>query len=609
MARIPLWQSDPARLDRALSVLRGGGERLSAARAANVELATFLRWIDEAPPTLVRDRVEAAENAARSEGVRPAPFAPATGRAKKEGDRWAIVRDDAAKLGPGLFGLLLWVDALLTSKGFPPLSPWWRWTLGAFYALGIRWLVLLVGRRGGKSSTLCRVAVVEAIFGDHVLSPGDPLVWPIFSTDMAEARGRLRMIAAVLGVLGIEYAEGTIQGRPRITTTTIAGAPLEFRVYPATVAGASGFTAPGVTCDEEAKWRDEESGANPAREVLRAVRPTMATQPRAHGYRCSSAFAESGTHHEAVTSGDGALQVVARLGPFLDDARAGFYRVADLEVDPDAAHAIREHADALTESSTAIPSWVANPTIDPVATRVDEPDLLTWLREYGSVSSSAGEAIFFDAIHLARATSLTFRGAGDCFCALDPGTRRNAFALAIVRRIWIGASFVFVPVVLRQWIPVPGAPLDLRLVVLPEAAKLARSFGCDAWITDAHALTDVEIVGAEHGLATVVRAENEAFEREGRPVRDALHRGTVALSGCEGVEELIAELRGVRSKLAGGRQAMTWPESGDLHGDLARAWVSACAAAGAGIEVVEPIGIATLPGPYQTIDPRAQRVA
>lgn len=607
MARIPLWQSDPARVDRALDVLRGGGTRAAAARAANVGLETLLRWVDESYE--IRTKIEAAENNAREKGVRPAAIEPAKGKPKKEGERWSIVREEAAKLGPGIFGILLWVDGLLQTKGFPALSAWWIWILGAFYAAGLRWLILLVGRRGGKSSTLCRVAVVEALFGEHAVSPGDPLVWPIFSTDMAEARGRLRMISAVLSVLGIEHAEGSLQGRPRIITKTIADHDLEFRVYPATVAGASGFTAPGITCDEEAKWKDEESGANPAREVLRAVRPTMATQPRAHGYRCSSAFAESGTHHEAVTSGNTALQFVARLGPFVEEARRGFYLVADLEQDEDAAKAIRAHAEALTEDSPAIPSWIANPTLDPALTRLDEPDLLTWLREYGSVSSSAGEAIFFDAIHLARAASLTFRGEGETFCAIDPGTRRNAFALAIVRRIWTGAAFSFAPLALRQWIPAPGAPLDLRLVVLPEAAKLARSFGCDTWITDAHALTDVEIVGAEHGIATIVRAEGEAFEREGRPVRDGLHRGQVALAGCEGVEELIAQLRGVRSKLTGGRQVMTWPESGDLHGDLARAWVSACAAAGAGQEVNEPEPIATIPGPYQHVDPRARRVA
>lgn len=606
MARLPIWKTDPQRLARALEVLAHGGERASAARAASVGLETFLRWIDESPE--VRAQVESAEIGARSRGAKPL-IVEGRARPKVQNERWRSVREEAAALGPGLFGILLWVDRRLVEKGFPALSPWWVWVLGAFYLAGIRWLILLVGRRGGKSSTLCRVAVVEALFGDHAISPGDPLVWPIFSTDMAEARGRLRMIAAVLGVLGIEFAEGQLQGRPRIVTKTIADHDLEFRVYPATVAGASGFTAPGVTCDEEAKWKDEESGANPAREVLRAVRPTMATQARAHGYRCSSAFGAIGTHHEAITGGDSALHFVARLGPFLEEARRGFYAVADLEHSDEDAKTIRAHADGLTEDSPAIPSWIANPTLDPVATRLDEPDLSTWLREYGSVASSAGETAFFDALHLARAATLDLRGDGPCFCALDPGSRRNAFALAIVRRVWTGEAFAFAPVILRQWVPAPGAPLDLRLVVLPEAAKIARAYRCDTWITDAHALTEVEIVGAEHGIATVCRAEGEAYEAEGRPVRDALHRGQVSLAGCEGADELQAQLRGVRSRLAGGRQVMTWPESGDLHGDLARAWVSACAAAGAGQEVEEPQGIATLPGAYQAVDPRMRRAS
>lgn len=46
------------------------------------------------------------------------------------------------------------IDRALTSKGFPPLSPFWRETFGQFLQATKRQLVCRVGRRGGKSSEL-----------------------------------------------------------------------------------------------------------------------------------------------------------------------------------------------------------------------------------------------------------------------------------------------------------------------------------------------------------------------------------------------------------------------------------------------------------------------
>ena len=72
--------------------------------------------------------------------------------------------------------LLTHLDALdrtLVEAGFPAMSAWWRDALATFYASGRRQLVLRVGRRGGKSSTLSRVAVCEALYGEHPIPPGD----------------------------------------------------------------------------------------------------------------------------------------------------------------------------------------------------------------------------------------------------------------------------------------------------------------------------------------------------------------------------------------------------------------------------------------------------
>ena len=117
---------------------------------------------------------EAAARPARS--GRPArPLAPAD-RTRLEGADLMTVLSHVPTL-----------ERALVDAGFPAMTPWWRDALASFYESGRRQLVLRVGRRGGKSSTLCRVAVLEALFGEHYVPPGDVGVVAIISTSRDEA--------------------------------------------------------------------------------------------------------------------------------------------------------------------------------------------------------------------------------------------------------------------------------------------------------------------------------------------------------------------------------------------------------------------------------------
>lgn len=138
------------------------------------------------------------------------------------------------------------VDARLVAAGFPPTSPRWRATIERWYRSGKRQLVVRAGRRAGKSSTFSRLGVVEAIYGQHDVPPGD------------------------LGTVGV------------VSTRR----------------------------DEVAKWLDSDTGANPATEVLASVRPTMATQPNARIALSSSPMGRLDAHFDAFEEGDNALQTV-----------------------------------------------------------------------------------------------------------------------------------------------------------------------------------------------------------------------------------------------------------------------------------------------------------
>lgn len=255
---------------------------------------------------------------------------------------------------PAILRELPVLEKRLQAHGFPPMSPWWRDQFVVFYTAGVRQLVLRVGRRGGKSSSLCRVAVLEALYGDHDIPPGDVGVVAIVSTRRDEAQQRLRTIRAILDALGEEY-------KATAEAVTLTSRPVMFKVFAANVAAVSGFTAIAIIADEIAKWRDEDTGANPATEVLAALRPTMATQRNARIFLSSSPLGTEDAHATAFALGTTEFQIAA-------------------------------HAE----------SWVANPTVTEADTHALEPDPRIWAREYAAVPQ-AGVLGAFDPDDVARA--------------------------------------------------------------------------------------------------------------------------------------------------------------------------------------------------------------
>ncbi|HEX2669669.1 MAG TPA: hypothetical protein VHM25_02300, partial [Polyangiaceae bacterium] len=228
------------------------------------------------------------------------------------------------------------MDRALVAAGFPATSKWWRKEIERFMRSGRRRWVLRVGRRGGKSSTLCRLAVAWALFKAWFVPPGDIAVIPFLSTDRDEASSRLRTIRDILRVLDVKFDEPGEEVELRDT-------PLVFKVVTASIKGTVGFTAIAVFADEMARWESRDTAANPAQEVLGSLRPTMATQPLAFEVLSSSPWRSDDHHAQLFEAGE-------------------------------TSHQIASYA----------PTWIANPTITEEQTRQIEPDERVWAREYAA---------------------------------------------------------------------------------------------------------------------------------------------------------------------------------------------------------------------------------
>jgi hypothetical protein len=199
-----------------------------------------------------------------------------------------------------------------------------------------------------------------------------------------------------------------IHGAPTIELVDVHGNEVSFVSIAATIAGVSGPSALGGTVDEEAKLRDRTQNVNPSTEILASIAQMFRARDGVHAIRCSSAWKEAGSHYAAIKEGATSSTYIARIGEdFLKITLDGLVVVARWELlhggtdGVEAARKIRAHAATLDANSPNVPTWVANPTISALASRLqvqatpvdkDEgntPRWRIWLRENASVPMPA----------------------------------------------------------------------------------------------------------------------------------------------------------------------------------------------------------------------------
>lgn len=294
----------------------------------------------------------------------PRPAAPASE------DRHAAFVAECAKFAPGLYGALLWVESRCVAAGMHALDPQWLWHFREFYESGKMVDAGRFGLRAAKSVSVPRALVAEILYTDRRLEPGQVGVCPIMSVDKAEAADRFSTVRRILSACGLtdhtgkrtEEADGFVcagggSAALKITMQDLQGHDVEIRVYPASISGASGFTAIAGFLDELDLW-GKEGAANPADRVIEIVVTRFTTQPGARLHVMSATYHPTSAHAKMIAAGDTALQRVARLGA------AG---AAKDETDRRRLAAKIGSSDARLlapgdPNSTDVPSWVSNPT-------------------------------------------------------------------------------------------------------------------------------------------------------------------------------------------------------------------------------------------------------
>jgi hypothetical protein len=178
-----------------------------------------------------------------------------------------------------------------TDRQAPPAAP-------------VREVALPVGRRAGKSRNAAVAGLFLAIsFDVSTLAPGETAVVPIISADRKQARQVLGYLKALFRLAAFApYVKRTLKESVELRSGVV------IEVHTASYRTTRGYSIIGCVCDEVAFWRTDDGSANPDSEVLKALRPGMATVPGALLLLLSSPYKAEGelyrTHERSFGQDD-----------------------------------------------------------------------------------------------------------------------------------------------------------------------------------------------------------------------------------------------------------------------------------------------------------------
>jgi hypothetical protein len=262
----------------------------------------------------------------------------------------------------------------------------------------------ICGRRGGKSRVMATVAAFIAAFIDwrSYLAPGEVATVQVIAKDRKQARTAMRYLRSLF----LEHP--TL--KKLVERDTDEALELTCRVVieitTASFRSARGYTVVAVLADEVAFWIDDEDSANPAEEIIDALRPAMATMPGALLMVATSPYARRGPVWEAFRryhGKDGDILVwrapTRRMNPLVPQ------KVIDAAYQKDPASASAEYgAEFRTDVETFVSREVVDAAVAPGRYELPRAQGAIYYGFADAAGGSGGDSFTAAVAHLDRAT-------------------------------------------------------------------------------------------------------------------------------------------------------------------------------------------------------------
>ena len=156
----------------------------------------------------------------------------------------------------------------------------------------VKELILICGRRAGKSRILALIAVYFAIARDYgaYLGPGELAVIPCVASDTDQAKVIFRYILGMLdSVPGLSSAKSN-----ETQDSVIVNGQVQIEIHAASYRRLRGYSYPLVVIDELAHLRTSDFSASPDTEVVKAVRGGLLNIPGSMFIAGSTPYAQRG---------------------------------------------------------------------------------------------------------------------------------------------------------------------------------------------------------------------------------------------------------------------------------------------------------------------------
>lgn len=390
----------------------------------------------------------------------------------------------------------------------------------------------IVGRRGGKSFISAIIACFLALFHDWkpYLSPGEIGWIMVIASDRQQAKVIFRYVQAILDlkIFRAQVSKAITDEIQLKNGIAISVKTCDYRTL-------RGYTVVAAICDELSFYRSE--GANPAAEILTAIRPSLATVPGSLLLGISTPYAKTGPLYEAFRDKYGQ-----------DNADTLIWKAGTRDMNPCIKQGVIDKA-LKEDYSAARAEWLAEFREDL------ETFLATELIE-SAVISGRYELPFVSGMN---------------YCAfVDPSSgRQDSFTLGIAHKDKDSGRVILDRIEERK---PPFAPLD----VIKEYAEVMKRYGVYRVSGDRYA-GDFVSRGFEDAGVHYEAAEKDrsGIYLEFEPL---LAQGQLELLDNKG---LFAQLRGLeRQTRSGGRDKVDHYQGG--KDDIANSTAGACVLAAAG---------------------------